>query len=213
MSETEQTGRFCALRGWCLSYRMGIKGRSKAEIDWDYVLILYTVGSTIFPKQGRVLLRSGLLTDTKQDPVYVWSPFISKCSKTCGNGEWFFNIFVSHFTLKRSKGSDLITVLIKSPTVYGQIDSILIKVTSKSHACVGTLQLWFSCVDHQTRLGVGDFYCDASTKPPPQSESCNTSPCPPTWDLALFSLCVVFCLKYNNGYNSVWLSYCVLKQY
>uniref|UniRef100_H3D7B4 ADAM metallopeptidase with thrombospondin type 1 motif, 13 n=1 Tax=Tetraodon nigroviridis TaxID=99883 RepID=H3D7B4_TETNG len=74
--------------------------------------------------------KSGLLTDPKQDPVYVWSPVVSKCSKTCGNG---------------------------------------------------TLQLWFSCVDHQTRLGVADFYCDASTKPPLQSESCNASPCPPTW--------------------------------
>ncbi|XP_011613507.2 A disintegrin and metalloproteinase with thrombospondin motifs 13 isoform X1 [Takifugu rubripes] len=78
--------------------------------------------------QDQVLLKS--LPDTKQDPVYVWSPIISKCSKTCGNG---------------------------------------------------TLQLWFSCVDHQTRLGVEDLYCDASTKPPPQSESCSTSPCPPTW--------------------------------
>lgn len=78
---------------------MGIKGRSKADIGREKVLILHPGGSTIFPKQGRVLSRSGLLTDPKQDPVYVWSPVVSKCSKTCGNGERLFNIFVSHFTL------------------------------------------------------------------------------------------------------------------
>ncbi|KAG7241452.1 hypothetical protein INR49_025653 [Caranx melampygus] len=73
---------------------------------------------------------SDLMPRSRQDPVYVWSPVISQCSKTCGNG---------------------------------------------------TLQVWFSCVDHQTRLGVPDFHCDASTKPPPQSEICSTSPCPPMW--------------------------------
>ncbi|XP_042343691.1 A disintegrin and metalloproteinase with thrombospondin motifs 13 [Plectropomus leopardus] len=76
------------------------------------------------------LLKSGLSPRSRQAPVYVWSPVISQCSKTCGNG---------------------------------------------------TLQVWFSCVDHQTRLRVTDVHCDASTKPPPQSESCNTSPCPPVW--------------------------------
>uniref|UniRef100_A0A3Q3K615 Peptidase M12B domain-containing protein n=1 Tax=Monopterus albus TaxID=43700 RepID=A0A3Q3K615_MONAL len=75
-------------------------------------------------------LKSGLLPNTRQAPVYVWSPVISQCSKTCGNG---------------------------------------------------TLQVWFSCVDHQTRLGVPDFHCDASTKPSFQSETCNTSPCSPVW--------------------------------
>ncbi|XP_068422423.1 A disintegrin and metalloproteinase with thrombospondin motifs 13 [Clinocottus analis] len=76
------------------------------------------------------VLKSGLLPRSEQAPVYVWSPVISQCSKTCGNG---------------------------------------------------TLLVWFSCVDHQTRLRVADSHCDASTKPPPQSEACNTSPCPPVW--------------------------------
>ncbi|XP_022073679.2 A disintegrin and metalloproteinase with thrombospondin motifs 13 [Acanthochromis polyacanthus] len=76
------------------------------------------------------ILKSGLLPRSRQAPVYVWSPVISQCSKTCGNG---------------------------------------------------TLQVWFSCVDHQTRQGAPDFHCDASTKPHPQSEICNTSPCPPMW--------------------------------
>ncbi|CAN9513477.1 unnamed protein product [Ophioblennius macclurei] len=74
--------------------------------------------------------KTGLLPRSKQDPVYVWSPVISQCSKTCGNG---------------------------------------------------TLQVWFSCVDHQSRLGVPDFHCDASTKPRPTSDMCNTFPCPPVW--------------------------------
>ncbi|KAM7416283.1 hypothetical protein PAMA_018380 [Pampus argenteus] len=86
-------------------------------------------------------LKSGLLPRSRQVPVYVWSPVISQCSKTCGNG---------------------------------------------------TLQVWFSCVDHQTRLGVPDFHCDASTKPSPQSETCSTSPCPPMWRSKL-GVCSVTC--------------------
>ncbi|XP_068558937.1 A disintegrin and metalloproteinase with thrombospondin motifs 13 isoform X2 [Cebidichthys violaceus] len=76
------------------------------------------------------VLKSGVSPHSKQAPVYVWSPVISHCSKTCDNG---------------------------------------------------TLQVWFSCVDHQTRLKVTDIHCDASTKPPPQSETCNIFPCPPMW--------------------------------
>uniref|UniRef100_A0A3Q4AEC3 Peptidase M12B domain-containing protein n=1 Tax=Mola mola TaxID=94237 RepID=A0A3Q4AEC3_MOLML len=63
---------------------------------------------------------------------------------------------------------------------------------SKPDAFVGTLQLWFSCVDHQTTLGVPDFYCDASTKPPPHSETCNTSPCSPIWR-SKHGVCSVTC--------------------
>ncbi|CAJ1068047.1 A disintegrin and metalloproteinase with thrombospondin motifs 13 isoform X3 [Xyrichtys novacula] len=81
-------------------------------------------------KEDQPALKSGLSPRSRQTPVYVWSPVISQCSKTCGNG---------------------------------------------------TLQVWFSCVDHQTRLGVPDFNCDSSSKPPPQSEACNPSPCPPVW--------------------------------
>ncbi|XP_037634136.1 A disintegrin and metalloproteinase with thrombospondin motifs 13 [Sebastes umbrosus] len=80
--------------------------------------------------QEQPVLKSGLSPRSRQAPVYVWSPVISQCSKSCGNG---------------------------------------------------TLQVWFSCVDHQTRLRVTDVHCDASTKPPPQSEACNTLPCPPMW--------------------------------
>ncbi|KAK2837569.1 hypothetical protein Q5P01_014781 [Channa striata] len=80
--------------------------------------------------QDQPVLKSGLIPHSKEVPVYVWSPVISQCSKSCGNG---------------------------------------------------TLQVWFSCVVHQTRLGVADFHCDASTRPSPQSDTCNTSPCPPVW--------------------------------
>lgn len=60
----------------------------KRKIDLDYVPdFRFGRESTVFTQQGRVLVRSGLLSDTKKDPVYVWSPTISKCSKSCGNGE------------------------------------------------------------------------------------------------------------------------------
>ncbi|XP_077417483.1 A disintegrin and metalloproteinase with thrombospondin motifs 13 isoform X3 [Vanacampus margaritifer] len=75
-------------------------------------------------------VKTGLMPRSRQAPVFVWSPVISQCSKTCGNG---------------------------------------------------TMQVWFSCVDHQTRWMVPDFHCDPSTKPPPKSESCNTLSCPPMW--------------------------------
>ncbi|XP_061673289.1 A disintegrin and metalloproteinase with thrombospondin motifs 13 isoform X2 [Syngnathoides biaculeatus] len=63
-------------------------------------------------------------------PIFVWSPVVTQCSKTCGNG---------------------------------------------------TLQMWFSCVDHQTRGRIPDVYCDPSTQPPPKTKNCNTLPCPPMW--------------------------------
>ncbi|XP_051923960.1 A disintegrin and metalloproteinase with thrombospondin motifs 13 isoform X1 [Hippocampus zosterae] len=75
-------------------------------------------------------LKSGLMPRSRQAPVFVWSPVIIQCSKTCGNG---------------------------------------------------TMQVWFSCVDHDTKWMVHDFHCDPSTKPPPKSENCNTLPCPPMW--------------------------------
>uniref|UniRef100_A0A3B5MAN1 Peptidase M12B domain-containing protein n=1 Tax=Xiphophorus couchianus TaxID=32473 RepID=A0A3B5MAN1_9TELE len=52
------------------------------------------------------------VTSKRQAPVYVWSPVVSQCSRSCGNGK-----------LKA---------------------------------------VWFSCVDHQTRLGVPDFHCHSS---------------------------------------------------
>lgn len=76
------------------------------------------------------MLKSGLLPRSSQTRVYVWSPVISQCSKTCGNG---------------------------------------------------TLQVWFSCVDHQTRKGVLHLHCDGSSKPSPYSEPCNVFPCPQMW--------------------------------
>uniref|UniRef100_A0A3Q2NP72 ADAM metallopeptidase with thrombospondin type 1 motif, 13 n=1 Tax=Fundulus heteroclitus TaxID=8078 RepID=A0A3Q2NP72_FUNHE len=50
-----------------------------------------------------------------------------------------------------------------------------------AHASKGTREVWFSCVDHQTRLGVPDFNCDSSSKPEPHTEMCGLSPCPPVW--------------------------------
>ncbi|XP_028312307.1 A disintegrin and metalloproteinase with thrombospondin motifs 13 isoform X2 [Gouania willdenowi] len=91
--------------------------------------------------EEQMILKSGATSRTKQAPVFVWSPVISHCSQSCGNG---------------------------------------------------TLKVWFSCVDHQTRLGVPDFHCDASTKPDPKYEICNTSPCPPIWR-SKQGLCSVTC--------------------
>ncbi|XP_068167090.1 A disintegrin and metalloproteinase with thrombospondin motifs 13 [Antennarius striatus] len=87
------------------------------------------------------VLPSGWMPRSRHAPVYVWSPIISRCSKTCGNG---------------------------------------------------TQRAWFSCVDHLTRLGVPDLYCDATTRPPPHSEACNTAPCPPMWRSKL-GVCSVTC--------------------
>ncbi|XP_077377765.1 A disintegrin and metalloproteinase with thrombospondin motifs 13 isoform X2 [Festucalex cinctus] len=92
--------------------------------------------------QDRPAAKTGLMPPrSRQAPVFVWSPVITQCSKTCGNG---------------------------------------------------TMQVWFSCVDHQTRWMVPDFHCEPSSKPPPKSESCNTLSCPPMWRSKL-GMCSTTC--------------------
>ncbi|XP_037338598.2 A disintegrin and metalloproteinase with thrombospondin motifs 13 isoform X2 [Pungitius pungitius] len=56
----------------------------------------------------------------------------------------------------------------------------------------GTLQAWFSCLEHQTRLNVTDLHCDTSTRPLPQTKTCNTTPCPPMWR-SMQGVCSVTC--------------------
>lgn len=43
---------------------------------------------------------------------------------------------------------------------------------------VGTQQIWFSCVDHQSQLDVPEFLCDRFSKPEPYTKLCVQSPCP-----------------------------------
>ncbi|XP_015253243.1 PREDICTED: A disintegrin and metalloproteinase with thrombospondin motifs 13 [Cyprinodon variegatus] len=81
-------------------------------------------------REDQPSLKSSLMPRSRQAAVYVWSPVVSQCSRTCGNG---------------------------------------------------TLQVWFSCVDHETGQGVPDFHCDASSKPDPYFEMCAVYPCPPMW--------------------------------
>ncbi|XP_072318059.1 A disintegrin and metalloproteinase with thrombospondin motifs 13 [Eucyclogobius newberryi] len=71
----------------------------------------------------------------------------------------------------------------------------------------GTLQVWFACVDHQTRLGVPDFHCVASTRPQPYSEICNTSPCPAMWR-AKHGVCSVTC----GGGVANLVQYCAVEK-
>ncbi|XP_066500743.1 A disintegrin and metalloproteinase with thrombospondin motifs 13 isoform X2 [Hoplias malabaricus] len=78
---------------------------------------------------------------SKMIPVYVWSPVISRCTKTCGSG---------------------------------------------------TQQVWFSCVDHQSRLEVPEFLCDRFSKPKPYTQPCAQSPCPAMWRY-IQGVCSVSC--------------------
>ncbi|KAJ8379622.1 hypothetical protein SKAU_G00004000, partial [Synaphobranchus kaupii] len=83
-------------------------------------------GKTLFKRNitDRVMPRSSA------GPVYVWSPVIGQCSKSCGNG---------------------------------------------------LLQVWYSCVDHQSQLAVLEVHCDGSSKPQPHTKPCNPTPCPTIW--------------------------------
>ncbi|KAI5094773.1 A disintegrin and metalloproteinase with thrombospondin motifs 13 [Silurus meridionalis] len=83
-----------------------------------------------------VMLRSKII------PVYVWSPVIGHCTKTCGNG---------------------------------------------------TQQVWFSCVDHQSRLDVPEFLCDRFSKPELYTKLCVQSPCPAMWQVGEQGTCSVSC--------------------
>uniref|UniRef100_A0A671MT49 Peptidase M12B domain-containing protein n=1 Tax=Sinocyclocheilus anshuiensis TaxID=1608454 RepID=A0A671MT49_9TELE len=49
------------------------------------------------------------------------------------------------------------------------------------HAYVGSQQVWFSCVDHQSRLEVPEFLCDRSSKPEMYTQPCSPSKCPAMW--------------------------------
>uniref|UniRef100_A0A8C1F168 ADAM metallopeptidase with thrombospondin type 1 motif, 13 n=2 Tax=Cyprinus carpio TaxID=7962 RepID=A0A8C1F168_CYPCA len=73
---------------------------------------------------------SHVMPRSRMLPVYVWSPVIGQCSKTCGNG---------------------------------------------------SQQVWFSCVDHQSRLEVPEFLCDRTSKPEMYTQPCSPSKCPATW--------------------------------
>uniref|UniRef100_A0A672K7C9 Peptidase M12B domain-containing protein n=1 Tax=Sinocyclocheilus grahami TaxID=75366 RepID=A0A672K7C9_SINGR len=78
----------------------------------------------------REVLYSRVMPRSRMVPVYVWSPVIGQCSKTCGNG---------------------------------------------------SQQVWFSCVDHQSRLEVPEFLCDRSSKPEMYTQPCSPSKCPAMW--------------------------------
>uniref|UniRef100_A0A672KCX2 Peptidase M12B domain-containing protein n=1 Tax=Sinocyclocheilus grahami TaxID=75366 RepID=A0A672KCX2_SINGR len=49
------------------------------------------------------------------------------------------------------------------------------------HTYVGSQQVWFSCVDHQSRLEVPEFLCDRSSKPEMYTQPCSPSKCPAMW--------------------------------
>uniref|UniRef100_A0A8C2A2U8 ADAM metallopeptidase with thrombospondin type 1 motif, 13 n=1 Tax=Cyprinus carpio TaxID=7962 RepID=A0A8C2A2U8_CYPCA len=88
-------------------------------VGWDSQREVHSIHT-----DSHVMPRSRML------PVYVWSPVIGQCSKTCGNG---------------------------------------------------SQQVWFSCVDHQSRLEVPEFLCDRTSKPEMYTQPCSPSKCPATW--------------------------------
>ncbi|XP_026867111.2 A disintegrin and metalloproteinase with thrombospondin motifs 13 [Electrophorus electricus] len=100
----------------------------------EYVRCVVDVCPIGWETHGEAQKNHGLLLPlmprSKADSVYVWSPVIGHCTKTCGNG---------------------------------------------------TQQIWFSCVDHQSRLDVPEFLCDRFSKPEPYTQRCAQSPCPVMW--------------------------------
>lgn len=88
--EADQTARFCAMRGRCVSHWLAIWARGNVENNLYPALTLEceVISSWPFFEQEEPLLKSGFPSHLRQDPVYVWSPVVSQCSKTCGNGKW-----------------------------------------------------------------------------------------------------------------------------
>lgn len=64
---------------------------SKGEVKLKMTLTLLSKCESCinaaFPGQEQSMLEPSLLPRSRQAPVYVWSPAISQCSKTCGNGK------------------------------------------------------------------------------------------------------------------------------
>lgn len=48
--------------------------------------------SNLFFYYYQPMLKSGLMPRSEIASVHVWSPVISQCSKTCGNGKWEKNV-------------------------------------------------------------------------------------------------------------------------
>ncbi|XP_065103608.1 A disintegrin and metalloproteinase with thrombospondin motifs 13 isoform X2 [Paramisgurnus dabryanus] len=105
---------------------------------------------------------NGVMPRSRMVPVYVWSPVIGQCSKTCGNG------------------SQLV---------------------------------WFSCVDHQSRLNVPEFLCDRNNKPEPYNQPCSQPQCPAAWGY-IQGVCsvscgggvarrVLYCFQKGDGHRDV----------
>lgn len=107
---------------------------------------------------------SGVLR-SKIIPVYVWSPVIGHCTKTCGNGKQTHPFY---FKFR-------IIIVYYSCVSYRTVHEFLIC------GYLGTQQIWFSCVDHQSRLDVPEFLCDRFSKPEPYIKPCAQSPCPATY--------------------------------
>ncbi|KTF83804.1 hypothetical protein cypCar_00037828 [Cyprinus carpio] len=49
------------------------------------------------------------------------------------------------------------------------------------------------CVNRHTEQEVHERRCDSATKPAPEEELCNVHPCPPFWDMGVWSECSVSC--------------------
>uniref|UniRef100_A0A8C1STG0 PLAC domain-containing protein n=1 Tax=Cyprinus carpio TaxID=7962 RepID=A0A8C1STG0_CYPCA len=49
------------------------------------------------------------------------------------------------------------------------------------------------CVNRHTEQEVHERRCDSATKPAPEEEPCNVHPCPPFWDMGVWSECSVSC--------------------
>uniref|UniRef100_A0A673IZF1 PLAC domain-containing protein n=1 Tax=Sinocyclocheilus rhinocerous TaxID=307959 RepID=A0A673IZF1_9TELE len=49
------------------------------------------------------------------------------------------------------------------------------------------------CVNRHTDQDVHERRCDSATKPAPEEEPCNVHPCPPFWDMGVWSECSVSC--------------------
>lgn len=75
----------------CVVHVCPIGWESTAEVKWQTrrrgMLEPALYMTYFFLDQDLPVQKSGLLPHVGHVPVYVWSPIISQCSKTCGNGK------------------------------------------------------------------------------------------------------------------------------
>ncbi|XP_029016053.1 A disintegrin and metalloproteinase with thrombospondin motifs 13 isoform X2 [Betta splendens] len=154
-----------------------------------------------FTEKHRPVVKCGFVPHSKQAPVYVWSPFISQCSRSCGNGTlrvWFS--CVDHQSTREVP--DVHCDASTKPNPYSETCNASPcppAWRTKQGACsvtcgggVASRVLYCAGEAEGEERVVEDSECRDAPKPTVLA-SCNTHRCPARWKVMATSACSASC--------------------